>query len=159
MKRLTLSALGGAGVVAGCASMAAMLPGAIAGALGAVGITGASAIARTLSPVAEPLYVGSATLVVLGALACGRLVTLLAVNGSVLLYLSMFQLATGGTTNGSSMSGMATHPNPNGKLHADPLSFYLGLAFLVTAFALSTWRRHRLACRPLLRLPLVTARP
>lgn len=138
--------------------MVAMLPGAVAGALGVVGITGASAIARTFSPVAEPLYIGSATLVVLGALACSRLVTLMAISGSVLLYLSMFQFASGGTMNGSAMSGMVTQTNHQSKLHADPLSFYLGLAFLLTAFGLSIWRRRRQKCQPLLRVPLVTAR-
>ena len=43
--------------------MAAMLPGAAAGALGALGITGSSALARTLSPVAQPLFIGSAVLI------------------------------------------------------------------------------------------------
>ena len=94
----------------------------------------------------------------LGALACSRLVTLVATSGSVLLFLSMFQFASGGTINGSTMSRMATPTNHQSKLHADPLSFYLGLAFLVTAFGLSTWRRHRQECQPLLRLPLVAAR-
>ncbi len=159
MKRLPLSAIGGVGVVAGCAGMLAMLPGAVTGALGVVGITGASAIAPTLSPVAEPLYIGSSTLVVLGALACSRLVTLLAISGSGLLYLSMFRLASGGTGSGSAMSGMATHAHDQSKLHADPVSFYLGLAFLVVGFALSIWRRHRQECRPLLRMPLSAAPP
>ena len=159
MKRLPLSALGGVGVVAGCAGMVAMLPGAVAVALGVVGITGASAVARTFSPVAEPLYIGSAALVVLGALACSRLVTVLAIGGSALLYLSMFQFASAGTISGSPMSGMAMDTDHSSNLHADPLSFYTGLAFLATAFALSSWRRRRGSCQPVLRLPLVTARP
>ena len=159
MKRLPLSALGGVGVVAGCAGMVAMLPGAVAGALGVVGITGASAVARTFSPVAKPLYIGSAALVLLGALACSRLVTMLAIGGNALLYLSMFQFASGRTISGSSMSGMAMHADHGSDLHADPLSFYVGLAFLVIAFALSSWRRRRGGCQPVLRLPLVVARP
>jgi len=157
MKRLPLSALGSVGVVAGCASMVAMLPGAVAGALGVVGITGAGAIARTFSPVAEPLYIGSAILVVVGALACSRLVTLLAISGSTLLYLSMFQFTLRGPISGSSMSGMAMHTN-HSMLHADPLSFYLGLAFFVTGLAVSIWRRRRQECQPLIRVPLITTR-
>jgi MYXO-CTERM domain-containing protein len=134
--------------------MAAMLPGAAAGVLGAIGIGGSSTLARTLSPIAEPLFVASAVLVIVGALACGRLVALISVAGSFLLYLSMFQLASGGVNSvGGSMSMMTMQPTHHGSPHAEPVSFYLGLAFLVAAFALSIRRRRRRECRPLLRLP------
>jgi hypothetical protein len=87
-----------------------MLPGAVAGVLGALGITGSSALARTLSPVAGPLFIASAALVVISALTCSRLVVLLSTAGAVLLDLSMFQLATASTGSATgSMSMMAMH--------------------------------------------------
>jgi hypothetical protein len=46
--RRTVTGVGAAGVVVGCAGMAAMLPGIFATAVGAVGIGGASTVARTL---------------------------------------------------------------------------------------------------------------
>ena len=154
MRRLPVTVVGGVGVVAGCAGMASMLPGASAGVLGAIGIGGSSGLARTLSPVAEPLYIVSAVLVALGALACSRLVALLAISGSLLLYLSMFQLASGGlSSSGGSMAGMTTQPHQQSALHAERATFYLGVALLVSGFALSFWRRRRHDCRPLLRLP------
>lgn len=154
MKQLPVSAVGAVGVVAGCAGMASMLPGIAAGALGAVGITGSGVLARTLSPIAEPLFIGSAVLVILGALACSRLVAALGIGGSVLRYRSMFQLASGGHAGPSSMATM-TSAHQHTALHAEPASFYWGLSLLVVAFGLSTRRRHRHECRPLLRpLPL-----
>ncbi len=145
-----------AGIAAGCAGMAAMLPGAAAGAIGAIGIGGSSALARTLSPIAQPLFIASAILFILGALACSRLVAAAAVTGSTLLYLSMFQLASSATTNGhgsmSTMSMQQTHSRP-ATLHAERVTFYLGLASLAVGLGLTIWRRRRRACRPLLRLP------
>src|ERR671930_1863978 len=82
MKRPPFTSVGAVGVAAGCAGMVAMLPGAAAGVLGAIGISGSSALARALSPVAEPLFIVSGVLVIVGALACGRLVTLLSVAGT-----------------------------------------------------------------------------
>ena len=148
--RRTCTTAGIAGVAAGCAGMAAMLPGAIAGALGAVGIGGSSALARTLSPVAQPLYITSAVLVVFGAVACSRLVAAAAITGSLLLYLSMFQLASD-ASNGGSMSMMAMH-HDSGASHAEPMSFYTGLALIATALALSAWRRRQRHCRPILHI-------
>lgn len=159
--RRACAGAGAAGVAAGCAGMVAMLPGAVAGALGAIGISGSSALARTLSPVAEPLFIASALLLVLGALACSRLVALLTVAGSTLLYLSMFQLASGGTQSGGGSMSMMSMQRPHdgsSALQADATSFYLGLALLVVALALSVWRRRRRACRPVVRLPRLALR-
>ena len=128
MKRPPVTSVGAVGVAAGCVGMVAMLPGAAAGALGAIGISGSSALARALSPVAEPLFIVSAVLVVVGALACGRLVALLSVAGTALLYLSMFQLASGESRSGSSMSTMTPQGTHHASLHAEAVSFYLGLA-------------------------------
>ena len=153
MRRLPFTTVGAVGVAAGCVGMVAMLPGAAAGVLGAIGTGGSGALARALSPGAEPLFIASAVLVVVGALACSRLVTLLSVAGSALLYLSMFQLASGGSSSGGSMSTMNLPRRQGGALHAEPRSFYLGLALLLSAFALSFWRRRRRECRALLRLP------
>lgn len=156
--RRACGSVGALGAFAGCAGMVAMLPGAVAGVLGAIGITGSSAFAQTLAPVAEPLFIASAVLLVLGALTCGRLVALLAVAGNVLLYLSMFQLASigsiGGASSHGSMSMMNMQQPHDGSATpaAEPTSFYLGLALLVTAFGLSVWRRHRRECQPLVRL-------
>jgi hypothetical protein len=153
MKRPPFTSVGAVGVAAGCAGMVAMLPGAAAGVLGAIGISGSSALAQTLSPVAEPLFIASGILVIVGALACGRLVALLSLTGCVLLYLSMFQLASGGGSGGGSMSMMNMQKAHHASPRAEPVSFYLGLALLLVAFTLSFWRRRRRECRPLIRLP------
>ncbi|MHB8659626.1 MAG: hypothetical protein ACYC91_17090 [Solirubrobacteraceae bacterium] len=132
-----------------------MLPGVAVGALGALGITGSSALARTLSPVAQPLFVVSAALVLISALACSRLVVALSSAGLVLLYLLMFGLSTGGAAgDGSSMSMTAMHqPNHAGStLHANVPTFYLGLVLLLSAVALRLWRRRRGQCRPVFRI-------
>lgn len=138
-----------------------MLPGAAVSVLGGLGITGSSALARALLPVAEPLFIASAALVLVSALACSRLVVVLSGAGAALLYLSMFQLASGEATGGGagSMSMMAMHPSHRAPsaMHADALTFYLGLLVLVVAAALAAWRRHRNACRPLLRMPQLRA--
>lgn len=120
MKRPPVTSVGAVGVAAGCAGMVAMLPGAAAGVLGAIGISGSSALARTLSPVAEPLFIASAVLVIVGALACGQLVALPAVAGSALLYLWMFQLSSGGSTSGGSMSTMTMQGPHHASLHTEP---------------------------------------
>jgi hypothetical protein len=153
MRRSPLGILGTAGIGLGCAGMAAMLPSAATGVLGAFGITGSSALARTLSPVAQPLFIGSAVLIILSALACSRLVVILSGAGAVLLYLSMFQLATA-SGSGSSMSTMAMQqPHRQSALHANAATFYLGLALLIGAATLRLWRRRRHQCRPVLRIP------
>lgn len=151
--RRVFALTGIAGLVGGCAGMAAMLPGAAAGALGAFGITGSGALARTLSPVAQPLFIASAALVVVGALACSRQVAAAAVAGSTLLYLSMFQLASASGGGSMSMTSMQQPGHGSTAPHAEPSTFYLGLALLAATFALSFWRRRHRACRPLLRLP------
>lgn len=130
-----------------------MLPSAAAGALGAIGITGSSALARTLSPVSQPLFIASAALVVVAALACSRVVAAAAIAGSTLLYLSMFQLASGGGRGSMSMTSMARPRQGATAFHVEATTFYLGLALLVATFGLSSWRRYHRACRPLLRLP------
>lgn len=130
-----------------------MLPGVATGVLGAIGITGASALARTLSPIAEPLFIASAALILTSALACSRLVAALSGTGAVLLYLSMFQLATGTTVRPDSMSMMAMQSNHHaGALHANAPTFWLGLVILLAAAALRAWRRRRDQCRPMLRI-------
>jgi hypothetical protein len=135
--------------------MASMLPGVAVGALGAVGITGSGALARTLSPVAQPLFIASAALIVISALACSRLVVALSGAGVVLLYLSMFDLVTGaaGEAGSMSMTDMRPSHHPGSALHANAATFYLGLVLLVSAAVLRVWRRGRQECQPLLRIP------
>lgn len=152
MRRSPFGILGAAGVTLGCAGMASMLPGVAVGALGAVGITGSGALARTLSPVAQPLFILSAALILISALACSRLVATLSGAGLALLYLSMFQLAAGGAAgNGGSMS-MTAMQHAGSTLHANPQTFYLGLVLLLSAVALRLWRRRRHQCRPVFRI-------
>lgn len=135
-----------------------MLPGVATGVLGAIGITGASALARTLSPIAEPLFIASAALILTSALVCSRLVAAISGTGAMLLYLSMFQLATGATARPGSMSMMAMQSNhPGSAPHANTPTFWLGLVMLVAAAALRTWRRHRHQCRPVLRIAQLRA--
>jgi hypothetical protein len=95
------------------------------------------------------LFIVSAVLIILGALACSRLVAVLSVAGTVLLYLSMFQLASRGSSGAGSMSTMSMQHRAS--LHAEPVTFYLGLALLLSGFALSLWRRRRRQCRPVFR--------
>src|SRR6516164_1757463 len=101
MLRRAFGILGGGGVGLGCAAMVSMLPGAAASVLSVVGITGSSGLAIALAGIAEPLFIASAALVLISALACSRLVAALSAAGVTLLYLSMFQLATSAATGGS----------------------------------------------------------
>ena len=157
--RRSLGILGGAGVGVGCAAMVSMLPGAAASVLGVVGITGSSGLAITLAGVAEPLFIASAVLVLISAMACSRPVTALSAAGVTLLYLSMFQLASASATgDGGSMSMMAMHqPHHAPSMHANAPTFYLGVTMLVSSTVLAAWRRHRHQCQPLLRLPRLRA--
>lgn len=114
-------------------------------------------------PVAEPLFIASAALVLIGALGCSRLVVLLSAAGTALLYLSMFQLASGAAAGGGagsrSMTAMHQSHQAPSAVHADAATFYLGLVVLVAAAVVFAWRRHRHACRPLVRFDLLrTAR-
>ncbi len=138
-----LRALGAVGAVSGCGAMAAMLPGVTASAFGGLGLAGSSVIGQALVPVAEPLFVVSAVLMVVGALACSWLVTVMAGVGSALAYLSMFVLTTGG---GSSMASMGT----TGGAHANGLMFVVGTALIVGSFVVPRVRRRRGTCSPVL---------
>jgi hypothetical protein len=154
MLRRVLGIFGGTGVGLGCAAMVSMLPGAAANALSVLGITGSSALAVTFARVAEPLFIASVVLILISALACSRLVTFLSAAGATLLYLSMFQLASGTSAPGGAMSMMAVHPAHQATvMHANAPTFYLGLITLISSAALAAWRRHRHQCQPLLRLP------
>jgi hypothetical protein len=158
MLRRAVGILGGTGVGLGCAAMVSMLPAAAGSVLGVVGITASSGLALTLGRVAEPLFIASAVLILLSALACSRLVVALSGAGALLLYLSMFQLATSNPSSGGSMSMMAMHqPHQASASHANAATFYAGLLMLVSAAALAAWRRHRHQCRPLLRIPELRA--
>jgi hypothetical protein len=159
MLRRAFGILGGTGVGLGCAAMVSMLPGAAASVLSVVGITGSSGLAVTLGRVAEPLFIASAVLILLSALACSRLVVLLSAVGATLLYLSMFQLASGNASGGGgSMSTMAMNQTQHASsAHANAATFYTGLLMLISAAALAVWRRHRRQCRPLLRIPELRA--
>lgn len=136
-----LRGLGATGAVAGCGAMAAMLPGVTASVFGGLGLAGSSVVGRALDPVAEPLFIVSAAFLVLGALACSRLATVLAGGGSVLAYLSMFVLTTGG---GSSMADMGAM---DGARANGPL-FVVGTALIVASFVVPLVRRRRGTCLP-----------
>jgi hypothetical protein len=138
--------------------MVSMLPGAAASVLSLVGIAGSSGLAVTLGRAAEPLFIASAVLILLSALACSRLVAVFSGARATLLYLSMFQLVTGAATGGGSMSMTARRQSHHASaVHANAPPFNLGLVMLVTAPALAVWRRHRHQCRPLLRIPQIHA--
>ncbi len=143
-----LRALGLTGGAVGCAAMVSMLPGAAASALGALGVTGSSAFARTLSPVAQPLFVGSAIGLIVGALACSRLVTVMTAAGAGLLYLSMWILASAGASSSPGVMTSMTGTKPSGVVQADTSTFWTGLIFVAGSLALSAWRRRRERCRP-----------
>lgn len=131
--------------------MATSLPGALAGALGAVGITSSGVFARTLAPVAEPLFIVSAVMLVFGGLLCSKVVTALLASGSALLYVSMFVLASGGNM-GVGMMAMTSTGHTTAVSRADALTFYAGLSLLAITIAAIVWRRRRAACRPVVKL-------
>ena len=146
MRRPPLTMLGAAGTAVGCAAMAGTLPAAAAGALGSAGIGETSILARSLGSAAQPLFIASALLLTVGALGCSRLVAVLAAGGVVLLYMSMFALAHGGS------GSMAMTAMQHGAARVDAFTFYPGLALLLLSITLQIIRRHRGSCRPLLRL-------
>ncbi len=139
-------AAGGVLAVASCLPMIAMLPGAAATALGALGVDASTrpwaALRHALDPVARPLLVLSVLLLVAGSLRCGRAPAALAAAGGALLYVSMY-LASGSAT--AAMAGMGTHTG-TGTTNA-PL-FYAGIGLIATTFAWSAVRCHRRTCRP-----------
>jgi hypothetical protein len=139
--------------------MVSMLPGATASVLGVVGITGSSGLAIALAAVAQPLFIASAILVLISALACSRLVAALSSAAVALLYLSMFQLATSTATGGSGSMSMTAmqHSGQAASTHTNTPTFYLGLLLFISSAALAAWRRHAHKCRPLLRLPQLRA--
>jgi len=114
--------------------MAAMLPGAVGGALGLVGLGASSAVVSRLTPalnlVAQPVLLFSIMLLVVGGLRCGGIVVSFAMIGGVLLYVSLYVWTT---------DGGATSPAP----------FYVGLACFIGAYGISWLRRRGKRCRPL----------
>jgi hypothetical protein len=151
MPRPLLTVLGTTGTTVGCAAMAASLPAGIAGVFGSVGIGGSGFFARVLGGAARPLFIASAILLIAGALACSRLVATLATVAGLLLYLSMFELAHGGSSGSGSMSMMTTS-HGHGGAQADAVTFYAGVAAMLLSITLQVWRRRRGSCRPVLRL-------
>lgn len=127
-------AASGAGLLVSCIPMVAMLPGAVGGALGLVGLGASSAVVARLTPmlnaVALPLLMFSVALLVVGGLRCGRIVMASALVGGVLLYVSMYVW----TTDGGATS---------------PVLFYVGLACFTGAYVVSWLRRRGKRCRPL----------
>ena len=136
-----LRAVGAAGAVVGCGAMAAMLPGVTASIFGGLGLAGSSVAGRALDPVAEPLFIVSAVLMIVGALACSWLATVLAGSGSVLAFLSMFVLTTGGSSRMADMGAMTGD-------HANGPMFLVGMALLVASFVVPLVRRRRGTCSP-----------
>jgi len=134
-----LRAVGGVGAVAGCTSMTAMLPGVVASAFSAVGLAGSSAAGRALAPVTVPLFVVSALLLIVGALACSRLATAAALGGCVFAYVGMFVLA-----DGASMGAMGGSSAPSKAV------FSLGAVLIVVSFVITPLRRRRGTCTPVL---------
>lgn len=132
----------GAGLVVSCIPMVAMLPGAVGGALGLVGLGASSAVVSRLTPalngVAQPLLFLSIALLVVGGLRCGRVVMVLALIGGALLYVSMYVWTTDG---GSTSPGL----------------FYVGLLGFIAAYGISWLRRRGRKCRPLVS-PMVVNR-
>lgn len=135
--------------------MVSMLPGAATSVLSVVGITGSSGLAIALAGVAEPLFIASAVLILISALACSRLVAVLSAAGATLLYLSMFQLASNAATGESGSMSMTAmeHVHHATSTHANAPTFYFGLLMLISSAALAAWRRRRHQCRPVLRIP------
>ena len=151
MSRPPFTALGLVGNVVGCSAMAAALPGTVASAFGAVGITGSGVFARTLAPAAEPLFIVSAVMLVFGGLLCSKVVTALLASGSALLYVSMFVLASGGSM-GDGMMAMTSARHTTAASQADALTFYAGLSLLALTIAAGVWRRRHAECRPVVKL-------
>lgn len=130
---------------ASCVPMIAVLPGAAATVLGAVGVSATTgpwgALSRVLGPVAQPLLILSLLLMLAGALRCGWGPAAAVALGGGLLYSSMYLLAGPMT---SSMAAMGA----TGQTGTNAPLFYTGLGLVVASFAWSRVRRHRRACRP-----------
>lgn len=130
--------LSGAGLLASCVPMVAMLPGTVAGALAFVGLGASSAAVSALAPalndIARPLLLVSAALLAVSGLRCGRTAVALGVGGGALLYLGMYVWTSADGTSA-------------------PALFYPGLACFFAAYAV-TWRRRRAHdCRPVVSPP------
>lgn len=120
--------------------MTAMLPAVAASTFAAIGLTGSTVVGRKLAAVAEPLFVVSAVLLMIGALACSRLATGLAATGSICAFVGMFVL-----TDGATMAGMGSMGPSSPTAEA---LFYLGAALIAASFATTALRRHRRSCTP-----------
>lgn len=129
--------LGGAGAVAGCVPMVAMVPSAVSSAFALVGLGAGSgavaALSPALSPVAQPLLLAATALVAVSHLRCGRLAVASAAAGGALLYL-----------------GMYVFTGPHGGALA--VLFYPGLALFLGSYLIPVVRRRRGRCRPVLSL-------
>lgn len=127
--------LGGAGALASCLPMVAMLPSGFAAALGFIGLGTSSAAVSTLAPqlntVAQPLLLLSASVLTVANLRCSLLPVATAAGGGILLYLSMYVITRADGT-------------------ATPALFYPGLALFLATYPASFSQRRRTACRPLI---------
>ncbi|MDQ2728961.1 MAG: hypothetical protein M3Y91_14140 [Actinomycetota bacterium] len=89
-----------------------------------------------------PLFVVSALLLIVGALACSRLATAAALGGCVFAYVGMFVLA-----DGASMGGMGAM---GGSSAASKTVLSLGAVLVVASFVITPLRRRRGTCAPVL---------
>lgn len=113
--------------------MAAMLPGAVAGALTIAGLGASSAAFTTFAPalnsVARPLLLLSSALLAVSGLRCSRAAVTFAATGGLLLYLAMYVFTrTDGATS--------------------PALFYPGLGLFAGAYVVGWRRRRASSCRP-----------
>ena len=143
-----IRAAGAGGAVVGCGAMAATFPAGAASAFESLGLAGSSVVGREVASVAEPVFIASAVLVIVGALACSRLVTAMAAAGGVLLYLSMFVLSTGTSAEMSHTSSTVAM----GGARANTALLTSGAVLLASSFVLPRIRRRRGTCAPVFRL-------
>jgi hypothetical protein len=130
----TTRTLTAGGILASCVPMVAMLPSAVSGALGLIGLGASSAAVATLNPalsdIAQPLLLASIAVLAVSDLRCSRAAVALAASGGALLYLAMYVL--------TAADGMTSPP-----------LFYAGLAVTLAAYVVSWRNRRGLRCRPL----------
>jgi len=129
-KRLVSGVCATCGAGLGLVSCAAMILATV----GAFGLSIGAGLAQVDVPLSRPLLVFSLLLMVLGLTTKGLVSGVLTVVGGMLVYLGMFELPL----QTSEMTGMGSDSGRGFVL----ATFWLGVIFIVGAYALAYWPRR-----------------
>lgn len=129
-KRLVTTVCAACGAGLGLVSCAAMILATVA----AFGLSVGAGLAQVNVPFSRPLLVLSLLLMVLGLALKGLAPGILTVVGGMLVYLGMFELPP----QTSEMAGMGSNSGRGFVL----VTFWLGVVFIIGAYALAYWPRR-----------------